>query len=71
LLDLTPLFDASGYEGVDPIADGYLRFESNGAGGTNVRFDPDGPATGNRWPFLIVTLDNVQPGSVTTSDWIY
>jgi hypothetical protein len=71
LLDLSLLFDASGYEGVDPIGDGYLRFESDGAGGTNVRFDPDGPATGHRWPFLIVTLDNVQPGSVTTNDWIY
>ena len=71
LLELSLLFDASGYEGVDPIGDGYLRFESNGASGTNVRFDPDGPATGNRWPFLIVTLDNVEPGSVTANDWIY
>jgi serralysin len=68
---LRPLFDANGYEGVDPVADGYLRFESDGTGGTKVMFDPDGPATGNRWPFLIVTLDHVQPSGVHTGDWLY
>jgi hypothetical protein len=71
VLDLRPLFDASGYAGVDPIADGYLRFESDGAGGTRVQFDPDGPASGNPWAFLIVTLDNVQPSSMNPNDWIY
>ena len=70
-LDLRPLFDASGYEGVDPIADGYLRFEADGGGGTKVMFDPDGPATGNRWPFTIVMLDNVASNSVLSNDWIY
>jgi hypothetical protein len=71
VLDLRPVFSASGYAGPDPITDGYLRFESDGAGGTNVKFDPDGPATGNRWPFLIVTLDHVQPSGVHTGDWLF
>jgi hypothetical protein len=70
-LDLTRLFDAAGYEGTDPIGDGILRFESDGAGGTKVQFDPDGPAPGNPWPFLIATLDNVLPSSVSSTDWIY
>ena len=71
VIDLRPLFQASGYKGTNPIADGYLRFESDGAGGTKVMFDPDGPATGNRWAFLIVTLDHVQPSGINTSDWLY
>jgi hypothetical protein len=71
VLDLRPLFSASHYAGTNPIGDGYLRFESDGAGGTNVMFDPDGPATGNRWAFTIVTLDHVQPNGVHTGDWLY
>jgi len=31
----------------------------------------DGPATGNRWPFTIVMLDNVASNSVLSNDWIY
>lgn len=71
VLDLRALFSASGYSGTDPIGDGYLRFEPDGAGGTKVMFDPDGPATGNRWAFLIVTLDHIEPSGVHTGDWLY
>jgi len=71
VLDLRPLFSASGYRGANPIGDSYLRFEADGAGGTKVMFDPDGAASGNRWAFLIVTLDHVQPSGVHTGDWLY
>ena len=71
VLDLRPLFSASGYAGTNPIGDGYLRFDSDGAGGTKVMFDPDGAQTGNRWAFTIVTLDHVQASGVHTGDWLY
>jgi hypothetical protein len=71
VLDLRPLFSASGYSGANPIGDGYLRFDADGTSGTRVMFDPDGPATGNRWAFTIVTLDDVQPSGVHTGDWLY
>ena len=71
VLDLRPLFSASHYAGTNPIGDGYLRFESDGAGGTKIMFDPDGAATGNPWAFTIVTLDHVQPSGVHTGDWLY
>jgi hypothetical protein len=70
-LDLRTLFAASGYAGTDPLGDGYLRFEADGSGNTRVMFDPDGPATGYQWPFLIVTLDQVQPAAVQASDWLF
>jgi len=71
VLDLRPLFSAAHYAGTNPIGDGYLRFDADGAGGTRVMFDPDGPATGNRWPFTIVTLDHVEPSGVHTGDWLF
>jgi hypothetical protein len=71
VLDLRALFSASGYSGTNPIGDGYLRFDPDGSDGTKVMFDPDGPATGNRWAFTIVTLDHVQPSGVHTGDWLY
>jgi hypothetical protein len=71
ILDLRPLFAAAGYSGTNPLADGYLRLVSNGAGGTQVLFDPDGAGNANPWPFLITTLDNVQPTDTHQSDWLY
>jgi Ca2+-binding RTX toxin-like protein len=68
-LDLHALFAASGYAGTDPIADGYLQFQSDGQGGTQVRFDPDGPGSGSPWQFLITTLDHVDPSNVHSGDW--
>jgi len=69
-LDLHALFAASGYSGTNAIADGYLRFQSDGSAGTQVMFDPDGPDNGNPWPFLITTLDHVQPTGIHPSDWL-
>ena len=66
-LDFSALLAASGYTGFDPVADGYMRFDSDGHGGTRVYFDPDGPASGNPWPFLMTTLDGLSP--VGLSAW--
>jgi Ca2+-binding RTX toxin-like protein len=70
VLDLRPLFADAGYTGQDPIADGYLRFEADGAGGARVMFDPDGAQTGNPWAFHVTTLDGVAPASLTPGDWL-
>ena len=70
VLDLRGLFAASGYTGVDPIADGYLSFVSNGSGGTKVMFDQDGRGSGHPWPTTITTLDNVTPSSIHSADWL-
>jgi beta-glucanase (GH16 family) len=70
-IDLRPLFQAAGYRGSNPVADGYLRLEGDGAGGTKVLFDQDGWGSGNPWPTTITTLDGVAPSSVTSSDWLF
>ncbi|MDB5456899.1 MAG: exsH, partial [Caulobacter sp.] len=68
-LNLKALFVAAGYSGANPIADGVLSFRADGAGSTQVYFDPDGAGTGSPWPFLITTLDHVAPGALTAADW--
>jgi hypothetical protein len=40
LVDLRPLSEAAGYEGNDPVADGFLAITSDGAGGLIVSVDP-------------------------------
>ena len=72
VLDLRPLFQAAGYGGSDPVADGYLSFSDDGAGGTRVWFDPDGPGSGTPWPFLITDLDHVSPSALQPGhDWLF
>ena len=63
-LDLSAIFQASGYTGSDPVADGRMRFEDDGAGGTRIYFDRD-QANGGDWPFLITTLDHVSASGLT------
>ena len=69
-LDLSAIFQASGYGGQDPVADGRMRFESDGVGGARVYFDVDSPQ-GGEWPFLITTLDHVQPSQIGPQDWLF
>jgi serralysin len=72
MLDLRKLFTAANYHGTNPVADGYVSFQSDGAGGTKVYFDPDGPGSANPWPFLITTIDNVQPSGLhMQADWFF
>jgi hypothetical protein len=70
VLDLRPLFQAAGYTGADPIADGWLRFGSDGSADTHVWFDPDGPS-GPQYPFLITSLVSVTPSQIHSSDWLF
>ena len=51
------LLDSVGYEGVDPIADGYLGFMSRGQN-TMIRFDADGTA-GPGWAFSMAFVQGV------------
>jgi serralysin len=66
VLDLSPLFSQYGYHGSDPVRDGWVSIESDGADGARIGFDHDGP-TGSSpaWPNRIVVLDHVAPGDVT------
>jgi Ca2+-binding RTX toxin-like protein len=53
-LDLSALFKASGYTGSDPIGDHYMYVESDGAGGSVLRFDRDAGGSNPVWPNTIV-----------------
>jgi serralysin len=70
VLDLRAVLAHSTYVSGDPVAQGYLSFISDGAGGTKVLFDADGPATGQPWASYILNLDHVAPSSMTAADWI-
>jgi Ca2+-binding RTX toxin-like protein len=63
-LDLSALFQASGYTGSDPVADGYVSLLADGAGGTRVYFSPHDGSNGG-YPYLITALDNVSFSNVT------
>jgi hypothetical protein len=63
-LDFSALFQAAGYTGSDPVADGRMRFQEDSLGNTTVYFDRDQPDGGD-WPFQIVTLDGVRASGLT------
>jgi serralysin len=65
-LDLSALLSAAGYSGSDPVSDGYVTFQSDGGGDTNVYFNPHDPS--QQWPSLITTLDNVSPSGLTAAN---
>jgi len=65
-LNFSALFSASGYSGSNPVADGYMRFDSDGAGGTVVYYDADGPAANASWTQM-TTLDHVSPNGLTAA----
>ncbi|HVI31347.1 type I secretion C-terminal target domain-containing protein [Phenylobacterium sp.] len=70
-LDVSALLDGVGYTGSNPIADGYIRLQSDGRGGTQVLFDADGHGSGVQWPSVVVTLSEVAPGRLGAGDWIF
>jgi hypothetical protein len=69
-IDVRAMLQQVGYTGTDPFADHYLMLQSDGKGGTEVLFDPDGTATAHRWPDYIMNLDGVSPSAISASDWI-
>jgi Ca2+-binding RTX toxin-like protein len=62
-IDLSALFQASGYTGTDPIADGYVHLEADGSGGAYLFYDTDGRASGNTIQFRIADLEHVSPSA--------
>jgi len=67
VLDLSALFKTAGYTGTNPVADHYVFFESDGAGGTLIRFDHDGTGANPVWPNTIIDLEHVSPTGLTWS----
>lgn len=67
-LDVSDLY--KGYVGTDPVRDGYVRFEADGAGGTRVMVDPDGPGSASPWAFTVTTLTGVAPSSLTAANLV-
>jgi Ca2+-binding RTX toxin-like protein len=65
-LDVTKLY-LGGYNGPNPVADGYVRFEADGAGGTKVMLDTDAAGTANPWSFHVVTLTGVNAAGLTAA----
>ena len=66
-LDLSGLY-LGGYNGADPVADGYVSFVSDGNGGTAVLVDPDGRAPGHAWGDYVVDLEHVNPSILTAAN---
>ena len=64
-LDLGALFKTWGYTGSDPVADKWIYLLSDGADGTIVRFDHDGPGPSPLWPNTIIDLEHVSPTGLT------
>jgi serralysin len=65
-LDISALYKG-GYRGTDPVADGYLSFQSNWAGGTRVMLDVDGRGWENPWAYELVNLDGVSPWGLSAA----
>ncbi|HWE73563.1 MAG TPA: NF038122 family metalloprotease [Stellaceae bacterium] len=69
VLNLKGIFAAIGYTGGNPVADGYLAFNSDGQGDTQVIVNPQGPAT--QIPITVTTLDHVDPSAIHSGDYIF
>jgi len=65
-IDLTGLLNGIGYEGSDPITDGYVRFASRGTGSI-IQIDPDG-LTGLARPKTFLLLDHVGVTAINDAD---
>jgi len=65
-LDVSALY-IDGYKGADPVADGYVKFVSDGKDGTAVIVDPDGKASGHLWGDYVVDLEHVSPTGLTAA----
>ena len=57
MIDMRGLFTAINYQGTNPVADGYVSIESDGAGGTKITFDPDAAGTADESQVRAVGYD--------------
>jgi Ca2+-binding RTX toxin-like protein len=63
-IDLGPLLQKAGYAGADPVADRYVILQSDGAGGTEVLFDRDGPG-GAQFFNYVADIEHASPEAAT------
>jgi beta-glucanase (GH16 family) len=68
VLDLSAMFKAYGYSGSNPLADGHLKFVSDGAGGTQVWVNLDGLPAGTGGNWMVTDLDHVDPSTLAVSN---
>jgi serralysin len=61
-IDIRAMLANVGYTGSDPVGAGYLQMMTDGAGATEVRFDPDGWGPGGA--YWVFNLQNVQAASL-------
>ena len=64
-LDISALLKTAGYAGSDPVADHYLTLVDDGAGGTKLLFDHDGPGPSPLWANYVIQLDHVSASGLT------
>jgi len=71
LIDLRGMFTKFGYQGSNPVGDGWLKVDADGAGSARIWFDPDGP--GGPYGFWqVTTVDNISPTQLTAQlDWYF
>ncbi|MDB5460832.1 MAG: hypothetical protein JWO72_2573, partial [Caulobacteraceae bacterium] len=63
VIDLTGLLATSGYSGSNPVADGFLKFDSDAGGNARIWANLDHVSPGAGW-WVVATLDNVSAGSL-------
>jgi beta-glucanase (GH16 family)/Ca2+-binding RTX toxin-like protein len=66
-MNFSGIFASIGYTGSNPVGDGYLTFQSDGNGNTQVYINSH--QSSDPWPTLITTLDGVAPSSITPQDY--
>ncbi|MDX2222905.1 MAG: S8 family serine peptidase [Rhodospirillaceae bacterium] len=67
VLDFRPVFDAFGYAGSDPVADGYLRFRQDGP---DVRVDLDVNGGGDSYATVAI-LQSVSAAEIAAANQLY
>jgi hypothetical protein len=67
-IDLTGLFNQYGYEGTDPVKEGWVKFLDDGHGDTWLYFDPT-PQT-DPWGDYIATIQGITPTQLSVHDII-